>query len=504
ASTRSLSSNFVEEKILSWFGRLEYDYMDKYLIAATFRSDGYSRLINNRWGFFPGVSAGWVFSKEDFFKNSSVASWWNYGKLRGSFGLNGIVNTNTISYYGLQGAYSAYNYAGNYGYRISALANPNLRWERTRTAEVGIDFGFLANRFNVGLTYYNRLTMDKYANYKLPASTGFSSVVNNNGKFRNQGVEIDFNGTIINTKDFRWTLGANITYNKNIVVELPDNEYANNAQSATYVYSGNGSEKILIGGLQEGQEPNHLIGYKKAYMVRSEADLPKGYIDISGTAAVYSDAEGLARLKDLNRADGAVKLMPGDLVWEDRNGDNMIDAYDQYDLGNRTPHWTGGFNTTFSWKGLQLYARFDMGFDFTVYDSNLGWWLGCGQGTYSFPTEIHDTWTPENPGAKYPRYVWASVFGTNAWTRTSSLLAQNGAYLACRELSLSYQLPENICKKFACKGLTVSVTGQNLGYIKKCTIPLPDNTTYTNGSAAGWGGTYNVPRTLLFGLNVSF
>lgn len=507
ASSRGVDSYHAKERILSYFGRVEYDYMDKYLIAATFREDGYSRLVNNRWGFFPGVSAGWVFSKENFWTNNESLAFINYGKLRGSFGMNGIVNTNTIGYYNLKGAYSSYNYNGNYGYRISALPNPNLKWEKTRTAEVGVDLGFLQNRFNLGLTYYNRLTMDKYANYQLPPTTGFSSVVNNNGKFRNQGVEIDIEATLFRTRDFNWTLGANLTYNKNTVVELPVNEYPEFGyqQGAIRVYDGATGDFTYIGGLQEGQEPNHLIGYKTAYMVRSESDLPKGYIDISnGNAAVYADQEGLERLKKLGRANGAVKLMPGDLVWQDRNGDNMIDTYDQFDLGNRSPHWTGGFNTTLSWKGLSLYARFDMGWDFVVYDASMGWWLGGGQGTYSFPKEIFDTYTPENPGAKYPRYTWANVFGTNAWVRTSDLLGQSGAYLACRELQLSYTLPKAICDKFRSQGLTVSVTGQNLGYIKKCTLPLPDNTNYTNGNASGWAGTYNLPRTVLFGLNVSF
>lgn len=504
-SSRSISSSLAEEKILSWLGRVEYDYMDKYLIAATFRSDGYSRLVNNRWGFFPGVSAGWVFSKENFWANTESLSFINYAKLHASFGLNGIVNGNTIGYYTLLGQYGASNYNGNYGYRISALPNQNLKWERTRTGEVGINFGFLQNRFNLDVTYYNRLTMDKYADYALPPTTGFSSVVNNNGKFRNQGVEIDFNATLLRTRDFSWTLGANLTYNKNIVVELPENEFENNAQNATVVYTGNGDETYRIGGLQEGQEPGHIIGYKKSHIARSEADMPKGYIDISGAyAAVYADDEGLARLKAMGRDAGAVKLMPGDLVFQDKNGDNIIDAMDRYDLGNTLPHWTGGLTTTLNWKGLQLYARFDMGFDLTVYDNAMGWWLGCGQGSYSFPTQIRDTWTPENPNAKYPRYVWASVFGTDSWVRTSDLLAQSGAYLACRELSLSYQLPQNICSKFKSQGLTLTVTGQNLGYLKKCFTPLPDNRTYTNGNTSGHGGTYNLPRTVLFGLNVTF
>lgn len=517
ASTFGASSNTYEEAILSYFGRVEYDYMDKYLFAATFREDGYSRLQNNRWGFFPGISAGWVFSKENFFKNYEPISFINYGKLRASYGMNGIVNGSTIGYYTLLGTYGAYQYGGNMGYRITGLPNLGLKWERTRTGEVGLDLGFWQNRLNLGVTYYNRLTMDKYANKALPQTTGFSSVTTNNGSYRNQGVEIDLNGTIFRNKDFQWTAGLNLTYNKNVVTDLPYNGYLHNRQGGTQVYDGNKLDKdgnpmtIYLGGLQEGQEPMHIIGYKKRQILRSEADVKAlgNYIDVSLSALssvwIYANDEGLARLEAMDPAAAkkAVKLRPGDAVWMDRNGDNKIDQLDQYDLGNRMPHWTGGFNTTFSWKGLSLYARFDMGWGFTVYDSSFSWWMGGGQGTYSGPKQIMtDTWTPENPNAKYPRYVIASNMGTNSWFRVSDILAQSGAYLACRELSLSYALPQNICRKFRSQGLTLSVTGQNLGYIKKTTLPLPDNTQSISFSDSE--GTYNLPTTVIFGINVSF
>ena len=511
-STRSMATNYANEAILSYFARAEYDYDDKYLIAATLRQDGYSRLQDNRWGTFPGVSAGWVFSKENFWANNEALNFINYAKLRASYGLNGIVNGNVIGYYTLLGAYSAYQYGGNQGYRLSTLPNLGLRWERTRTFDVGLTFGFLQNRFNLDIAYYNRLTMDKYASKALPATTGWTSITTNNGSFRNQGVEIDINATLLRTRDFSWTLGANLTYNKNIVVDLPYLEgVANNRQGGTEVYTGNGNETTFIGGLQEGQEPMHMIGYKNAGILRSEADVAAlgDYIDVSRSAlssvAIYANPEGLERLRREypNLVGTAVKLQPGDAVWRDRNGDNMIDQFDQYDLGNRLPHWTGGFNTTVSWKGLSLYARFDMGFDFTVYDGALSWWMGGGQGTYSYPTQIKDTWTPENPNAKYPRYVIASNMGTNSWSRVNDICGQSGAYLACRELSLSYQLPQSICEKFRSQGLTLSVTGQNLGYIKKTTLPLPDATAVVGGTSDR-AGTYNLPRTFLFGLNVSF
>lgn len=268
-----------------------------------------------------------------------------------------------------------------------------------------------------------------------------------------------------------------------------------------------GTETHYVGGVQEGISPNSFVGYGVVKMLRSQEDVDAlgDYIDIGGSygVGVYANEAGRQRLLAMGYTNN-VQIMPGDFVYEDRNGDNMIDSKDRKVLGNLTPKWTGGFNTTLKWKGLQLYARFDMGFGFQVYDSNVAFWLGEGQGAMAFNDAVRDTWTPDNPGAKYPRVVWASQYGTDCYIRTNSFFTQNGSYLACRELQLSYALPDNICKKFWCQGLTVSVTGQNLGYIKSCTIPLPDNTTYTSGNTAGNGGTYNIPRTLLFGLNVSF
>ncbi len=506
--SRAMNSNELKEALISYFGRIEYNYMERYLLAATFREDGYSRLIDNRWGFFPGISAGWVFTNENFFKNFGL-DWLNYGKIRSSYGMNAVINDKKLGYYTLRGAYSSFQYDGNIGYRISALPNPKLKWERVRTFEVGLDLGFLQNRFNLGLTYYNRLTLDKFAQLDLPRTTGFSSVDNNNGSYRNQGIEIDIDAHILRTKDFTWTLGANFTYNYNNVVKLPYNKLPNNRQDGVEVYTGNGDETYYIGGYQEGQNPYQQVGFGVVKLLRSQADVDAlgDYIDIAGSygKGVYATEAGRQRLVAMGyNRNNLVQLTPGEFAYEDRNGDNMIDSKDQKVIGHSDVRWSGGLNTTFNWKGLQLYARLDMGFGFQVYESNMSFWLAEGQGAMAFPKEVRDTWTPDNPNAKYPRITWANQYGADSYVRTNSFFCQDGNYVAFRELSLSYQLPEAICKKLACQGLSISVTGQNLGYLKKCTIPLPDNTTYWTGGTAGNGGTYNLPRTVLFGLNVSF
>ena len=134
-------------------------------------------------------------------------------------------------------------------------------------------------------------------------------------------------------------------------------------------------------------------------------------------------------------------------------------------MGNTTPHWFGGFNTTLTWKGLTLYGRFDFALDYWIYDNTTPWFLGCMQGGYNTTTDVFNTWSEENPNAKYPRYVWADQLGTANYYRTSTMFAYKGNYLAIREISLSYSLPQNIARKFYCQKLDVSVTGQNLGYI---------------------------------------
>ena len=514
--TRNIDSSHAREAMISYFGRASYNYDNRYLLAATLRTDGYSRLIDNKWGWFPGVSAGWVMSEESFWKENPSLAWWNYAKIRGSFGFNATINSSYLGYYTLFGSYSAYSYNGHTGYRLAGLPNQGLRWERTRTGEVGLTFGFLQNRLNLDLTYYNRLTMDKYGNQALPQTTGFSSYVANVGQYRNEGVEIDVSATILRIKDFQWTIGANLTYNKNTVVKLPYSGLENNRTTGTgtAVYNENWDGKdpdkqyIYLGGYQEGQNPFQAVGWKTAGFIRSQADLDAlgDYIDVAGSyKAVYATEAGRQRLLAMGYGRvNMVPLTPGSYYFVDRNGDNMIDSFDRFVIGHADPHWTGGWNTQLSWKGLSLYARFDMGFGFQVYDSNLAFLLAEGQGSMAFPSQVTQTWTADNPGAKYPRVVWADQYGTDSYIRTSDAYTQNGNYMACRELSLSYRLPSKITDKFKCQGLTVSVTGQNLGYIKSCTIPLPDNTTYWNANTAGAGGTYNLPKTVIFGLNVSF
>lgn len=482
---------------------MNYDYLGKYLLSGVFRYDGYSSLLgNNRWGFFPGVSAGWVFGKEDFIKSAIPDL--SFGKLRASYGVNG--NATGIGAYTLQGSYNSQKYNGNVGYLIGSLPNPGLKWEKTSTAEVGLDLSFFNNRLNANFTYYNRLTMDKYADLSLPTTTGFSSVKNNNGDFRNSGLEIELSGTILKLKDWTWKMGGNISYNKNKVVSLPDNGQPKNRIDGQQIYTGRKimdekgnlvDEIVFVGGKQEGQEPGILVGYKAEGIYKSWDEIPGDLVVKTGNyqGKYQYGPKAYAALSDAEKAK-ALQIEPGDMKWKDINGDGQIDSYDQIVIGNTTPRWFGGFNTTLSWKGLTLYGRFDFGLDYWIYDNTTPWFLGCMQGGYNTTTDVFNTWSEGNPNAKYPRYVWADQLGTANYYRTSTMFAYKGNYLAIREISLSYSLPEALARKLYCQKLDVSVTGQNLGYITSANVASPEV------SKAGSG--YALPRTLLFGINVTF
>ena len=495
---RNIDSSHSQYRISSFFGRLNYDLAGKYLASFTFREDGYSALLDNRWGFFPGVSLGWIFGQEDFIKNTMPVL--SFGKLRASYGVNG--NASGIGAYELQGAYSAQTaYDGSVGFLIGTLPNPSLRWEKTTTFEVGADLSFWQNRLNANFTFYNRLTDDKYAALKLPQTTGFSSVTNNNGQFRNRGIELELSGKIIQNRDWRWVASANISYNKNIIVKLPDNGLPRNRQDGVELYTGNGNETEWYGGYQEGQEPGIVYGYVVEKMARSESDFPAGYYVTSGHWNGFWQYAPADYDKLANKSN-AVRLQGGDFIYKDINGDGHIDVHDQAVLGNTIPHWTGGFNTTLSWKGLSLYARFDYALGFYLqdwYNSNgMVWMLGCMQGTYNMPTLVKDTWTPENPNATFPRYVFADQLGPGNYYKLNSFWTHRADYLAIREISLSYAFPKALMDKIRCKGLTLSVTGQNLGYITAAKWVASPETGGTRGVG------YGLPRTILFGVDVTF
>ncbi|GAB2658942.1 TonB-dependent receptor [Flavihumibacter cheonanensis] len=503
--TRNMGSFHSRERIMSGFGRINYDYDGKYLATFTVRRDGYSRLIgDNQYGTFPGLSVGWMAHRENFL--ASTEKWLSYLKLRASWGKNGNIGIGTnegIGLYELQGSYGAQDaYNGVIGFLQTGITNPQLTWEKSNTVEVGADMAFLNNKINASISYYNRLTTDKLAFINLPVSSGLSSLRTNNGSMRNKGVEMELSYRLIKGKNFRWTIGANAAWNKNIIVKLPSNGNENNRQGGTQIYDPKTGRIIWVGGYQEGQEYGEIFGYVSAGIIRTQKDLDAyNVIDIAAGEAQYGSAAGKrvasqALISQLGLTNH-ISTKLGDMMWKDLDKNDTIDYRDRVSLGRIIPRWTGGLNTTVSYKGLSLFARVDFGAGHIQQDFMQMWALGSFQGEFNATDIVKDTWTPENPNAKYPRYTWADQLNTKNFDRPSDMFWVNSSYLAFREVSLSYTVPKGILQRFNVEGLTLTVTGQNLGYISNKMLNLPERTGSQNSA-------YTIPTSLVFGANLTF
>ncbi|MDG5798937.1 SusC/RagA family TonB-linked outer membrane protein [Marinilabiliaceae bacterium ANBcel2] len=495
---RNINSWHVRERIKSYFGRVNYDYDDKYLMTFTFRNDGYSKLLDdNQWGFFPGISGGWVASREDFMRDYSHII--SFAKLRASYGLNG--NVSGIGPYELQGSYNTNEYNGNIGYLTGSIPNPGLQWEKSRTFEVGADFGLFDNAINANFTYYNRLTTDKYANIPLPGSSGITSIRSNNGEFRNRGIEMEFGFRVLERGDLAWNIDANMAFNRNTIEKLPDNGLERNRQGAFEVYDPDTGDKIWVGGYQEGQRPGALYAFEAQGIFKDEdhvmeiaadrVDITSGNngsngVPVYGPEVYDSEAYGLP-------------ILPGDVIWRDVNGDGTISDYDMVYQGNVNPKYTGGITSNLVYRDFTLSARMDYALDFVQMDNIRPWFMGMMQGTYNSIEETADTWTPDNPTASYPRYMWADQLGKRNYARPSSMFVYDGSYLAFREISLRYDVPVERLIGNDIAALELSVTGQNLGYLTASELYSPE-------ISSTWGATggYGLPRTVIFGANIRF
>ncbi|GGW36279.1 SusC/RagA family TonB-linked outer membrane protein [Arenibacter certesii] len=492
---RSIDSYHNEERILSFFGRANYDYQSKYLLSTVLRKDGYSKLIgSNRWGVFPGVSAGWVFSKEDFME--SVNDIISFAKVRTSYGVNG--NVSDIGLYELQGSYGTNKYDGNIGYSLGALPNPYLVWEKSHTFEVGLDLSFLSNRINSNFSYYNRRTQDKFTNISLPASSGMNSLRTNNGEIQNLGLEFDLGFKVIQNADISWNININGAFAQNKVTKLPDNENQNNRQGGQQIWDPeNTTELLWVGGYQEGQRPGDMYAFNFQGVYQNYDEIPGDLIDEIGGKKLYGP-DAWEALSDIEKRNGW-PIQPGDAIWQDVNGDGIIDRYDLVYQGNRNPDLSGGISSALSWKGLTFTARMNYAIGHTLFNEREKWIIAGGQGTFNTLNKMKDAWTSENQSNTLPVMTRADNLGKNNYFRNSSMFYKNGTYLGFKELALSYQLPEVILSKINVQDITLSVSGQNLGYLTSAKgIHTPE--MYKSNSNGG----YPLPISVIFGASITF
>lgn len=442
--------NISEETLLSFFGILDYNFDNRYFLQASFRRDGSSLFGSDRkWGNFWSVGGSWNISREKFM--SGASGWLSQLKLRASYGLNG---NNSIANYRSYGVYSAVQYNGAANAMVSSRpANPTLSWEYNSTWNAGLDFGFFDDRLTGSIDVYNRRTKDMLLNAQVPYTTGFGSNLKNIGEIENKGVEILLDGTLIKNRDFLWTLGFNISFNRSKVLDLAGSEFLTVTDSRA----------------------------------NSNDDTPVRIV------------KGMSLYNFYLRDWYGVNPSNGDGLWWSEDGKLTNDRTKARYIycGSPEPKATGGFNTEFSWKGLTLGAYFefvcgnkvvtsnnyiDDGYDMTVNTSTaaLNYWKKPGD------TGVSPRPVAANPGAYYVGY--------------STRFLEDGSYLRIRDITLSYSLPENLMKKFHMSGIKFYVSALNPYTFHNVTAMDPELGIY----GYTMGAAHSMVKSFVGGIEVSF
>lgn len=453
------SSSQTDFRFLSYFLRTNYKYADKYLLSLSGRIDGSSRFgANNRYGFFPAISAGWILSNEKFLSNFTPLS---FLKFRASYGIVGNAEIGNFPQLALftGGA----GYAGIGGQEPSQIGNPDLKWETTRQFDIGFDFGFLNNRITGEIDYYRKNTNDLLLRTNIPSSTGFSSVVRNLGSLENSGIEF-----VLNTQnmvgDFKWNTSLNVAFNRNRVTNI------------------NG--QIIEGGIN--RLPN-----------RAMEGQPLGVfwgVEYAGVNPANGDAQFYRNLKN---ADGTI----------DRSilSNSQFNQAQRVALGDPNPDVIAGVTNNFSYKGFDLSFQFNgvFGNQVSVY----------GMGQYSMANMIYEDnqtadqmkrWQKPGDITNVPQARY--YFGNG--NQPSSRFIVDGSFVRLRTVNFGYNLPSKIVKKAKLERVRLYVSALNLLTFTN-NYPLWDpevNADSFDSNIAKGNDFYTPPqpKTILFGINVGF
>lgn len=467
------STTISEWSLLSYLARVNYGYKSKYLLTATIRSDGSSRFgANNRWGVFPSASAGWNIINEDFIQSLNFLS---DMKLRASYGLAG---NNAIGNYSAIGLLSTSRYsfgAGTgalvNGLQPSTITNALLGWEKMRQFNIGFELG-LFNRFHFIVDYYEKITSDLLLNVPVPASTGFSTALQNIGKISNSGWEFTLSSKNLTGK-FRWTTDFNIAFDRNKVLAL-----------------GPSGDPIIT------TSPSFS---PQTHMTRIGSPMASfwGY-EVIG---VYRDQ------KDVNESPhvvGSVASRPGDLKYRDVNGDGVITAADVTIIGSNIPDYTFGMTNNFSFKNWALSVLIDGAQGVDVLNGSRRN-ISLVSGTYTRRDVLNRWQSPEQPGdGRTPRANVVPTGGTVSYV--SSLLIEDASFLRIRNVNLRYTLPQKLFQKIPLRSASVYGVIQNLHTFTKYRGFNPEQSlTGSNPLTPGvdFNG-YPVARAFTLGINLGF
>ena len=474
-STQQAQGNTRELNMLSWFGRVNYDFAGRYLFEANLRADASSRFADgHRWGYFPSFSAGWRVSEEAFMEGTK--SWLSNFKIRGSWGQLG--NQEALSdYYPAINTYSInakYAFDGKVtsGYYQSSYKINTITWEKATTWGVGVDLGFLDNKITASVDYYNRLTDGILISVDAPYEFALGSYLDNVGQMRNQGFEMSLN---YNDKFGEVTVGAglNVAYNKNKIESMP---------GKGYVGTGYNQRNAM------GQEFNSYYVYK--------AD---GFFQTDKEAQEYMDYYWPADGSKGGCPFSGGKFKAGDLKYADINGDGKIDAEnDRFYAGSSVPRWTFGLNLNAAWKGFDLSLFFNGQFKayryFDAYEVE-----GAFVGDSSHPATIwRDSWTYNKSNPKMPRLFTDTNSPSSSRNVISTFWLKNVSYCRLKNLQLGYTLPKSALEFLHVNKVRVYYSCENLFTIDNLDINVDPEATSQRLSS------YPLLRTHSFGLSVTF
>lgn len=439
-----------EETLLSFFGVFDYNYDNRYFFSASVRGDGSSLFGRNRkWGVFWSASGSWNISNEKFL--AGTRDWLSELKLRLSYGVNG---NNNIARYQAYGTYGTGQYNGATYYYPSTPSNEDLSWEKNKTWNVGLDFGFFDNRLSGTLDVYSRLTTDMLLAVSVPYTTGFGSNLRNVGSLQNKGVELSLDGDIIRKGDWKWSLGVNLSWNRSKVLDLAGSEFL--TVSDYRVGGGNDTPVRIVEGMS-------LYNF----YIREYAGVNP------------STGEGLFVTEDGT-------LSP------DRTIGHYIYA------GSPEPKCTGGFNTQLSWKGLSLSAYFQFVCGNKVLVGN--WFTSDGEDTMvsNSTADALNYWKKPGDTGVTPIPL---AGGNNVWyAGYSTRFLQDGSYMRIKDVTLSYDLSQRALQAIRLKGLKFYISAVNPYTFHHVSALDPE----LGEIGYAYGGNYSMTKSFIGGIELSF
>lgn len=398
-----------ENNLFSYFGRVNYAYKGKYLASASVRADADSRFgTNYKYGYFPSFSLGWILTEENFLND---VKWLSFLKLRGSYGVLG--NNTGLGFYQSRSQYGPVTYGTSSGLTITNFGNDDLRWEKTASLDIGLDFGFFNNRLSGELNWYNKKTTDMLLAVPVPSPSGTTSVLGNIGEMENKGVEIVLNSVNVSNKNFKWTTSLNIARNKNKLTKLDGDQKEILPSDARF------ANALII-----GQPIGVFYAPKYAGVDPANGD-PLFYLpDGKSTTNVYGDAG-------------------------------------KFIVGDPNPDWIGGITNTVTWKGLELNFLFQGVFGNQVQDGAGGFMSASGDWFDNQTRDQLNRWQKPGDVTNVPE-ARINRYGDFESPSISTRYIYDASYVRLKNITLAYNVPQKLVNKAKLSSARVYVSGVNL------------------------------------------